>query len=257
MPKPIRWLKEAAEIQRRAQASTYSHFSTGDIANLFGLMPRAASTLMEAMPRVRYGTSYIVPSEGLREFLDEAVRAPDVAELIRTRRAANLYVSRRKPRTVVLKEKLGNGLASLPECVTLTRGELRVKFSTALELGQALAILISNMEGDLEWYEFCRLYEPEQPALPSESAYEALRLGGDASYFVARGNAGKARDYARQAAHHAHWVQVERGTVTVEEYDREVEAASGVAGAMREIVAAMTAPDAPSTFSGLARRAST
>lgn len=257
MPKPISWLKDAAEIRAKVAASTYSHFHTSDIGDLFGLMPRAAGILMEAMPRVRYGTSYIVPAEGLVEFLDNVLKAPDVPALIQARRAANLYVSRRKPRTVVLKEKLGNGLASLPDCVTLTRGELRIKFQTALELSQALAILISNMEGDWEWYEFCRLYEIERPELPSESAYEAVRLGSEAKYFVGRGNAAKARDYAREAAHHAHWVQVERGTITVAEYDREIEAAESVKGAMAEIFTALTDPDAPAkpiAFSDLQKR---
>lgn len=251
MPKPISWLKDAAEIRREAGASTCSHFRTSDIGRLFGLMPRAASTLMEAMPRVQFGTSYIVPAEGLTEFLDDVIRAisagGDVAALIQTRRAANLYVSRRKPRTVVLKEKLGNGLTSLPDCITLSRGELRVKFESALELGQALTILISNMEGDAEWYEFCRLYEPESPELPSESAYEAVRLGNEAKYFVGRGNAAKARDYAREAAHHAHWVLVERGALTLDEYDREIDATESVDGAMREICSALTAPDLPAT----------
>lgn len=257
MPKPISWLKDAAEIRREVGASTHSHFRTSDIGRLFGLMPRAASTLMEAMPRVQFGTSYIVPAEGLAEFLDDVIRASDVAALIQARRAANLYVSRRKPRTVVLKEKLGNGLTSLPDCITLTRGDLRVQFRTALELGQALAILISNMEGDAEWYEFCRLYEPERPELPSESAYEAVRLGTEAKYFVARGNAAKARDYAREAAHHARWVQVERGEITLAEYDKEIDATESVDGAMKEICSALTAPElpaAPATFRDLQSR---
>lgn len=254
MPKPISWLKEAPRIRKEVEQSTYSHFHTTDIGRIFGLMPRAASILMEAMPRVRYGTSYIVPAEGLAEFLDDVLKAPDVPALIQARRAANLYVSRRKPRTVVLKEKLGNGLRSLPGCVTLSRGELHIKFQTALELGEAIAILVSNMESDLDWYEFCRLYEPEQPALPSESAYEAIRLGSEAKYFVGRGNAGKARDYAREAAHHAHWVQVERGETTLAEYDKEVEALESVEGRMKEVYSALTDPDAPKSFSGLLSR---
>jgi hypothetical protein len=249
MPKPISWLKDAAEIRREVGASTYSHFNTADIGRLFRLMPRAASGLMEAMPRVRYGSSYIVPADGLADFLDDVLQTTlagrDVPALIQARRAANLYVSRRKPRTVVLKDELGRGLASLPDCVTLTRGELRIKFKTALELGKALAILVSNMEGDWEWYEFCRLYEPEQPALPSESAYEALRLGGEAKYFVDRGDAARARDSAREAFHHAHWVQAERGTITLAEYDKEMEAIEGVAGAMKEIRSVLTDPQAP------------
>jgi hypothetical protein len=257
VPKPISWLKDAAEIRKKVAGSTCSHFHTTDIGRLFGLMPRAAALLMEAMPRVRYGTSYIVPTDGLAEFLDDVLRATDVPALIQARRAENLYVSRRKPRTVVLKEKLGQGLASLPDNVTLTRGDLRIKFETALELSQALAILISNMEGDSEWYEFCRLYEPERPSLPSESAYEAMRLGTEVAYFVARGDAFKARNYAREAAHHAHWVQVERGVVSLEEYDQEREAIESVDGATKEIYTALTAPDAPSTFSGFLCRAVT
>jgi len=256
MPKPISWLKDARAIRENVAGSTYSHFNTADIGRLFGLMPRAASTLMEAMPRVRFGSSYIVPADGLAAFLDDVLKASDVSALIQTRRAANLYVSRRKPRTVVLKEKLGNGLASLPETVTLTRGELRIKFETALELAEALGILISNMEGDLQWYDFCRLYEPEQPTLPSESAYEAVRLGGEARYYVGRGNEAKARDHAREAAHHAHWVQVERGEVTLAEYDKEREALEGVEGAMKEIYTALTAADPPGTFSELQTRGS-
>lgn len=251
MAKPISWLKDAAEIRKKVGAATCSHFHTADVGRLFGLMPRAASILMEAMPRVRYGSSYIVPTDGLAEFLDDVLKASDVAALIQARRAANLYVSKRKPRTVVLKEQLGQGLASLPESVTLTRGELHIKFETVMELAQSIAIVISNFDDDWEWYEFCRLYEPQRPALPSESAYEAVRLGSEAAYFVARGNAGKARDRAREAAHHAHWVQVERGVITLDEYDREREEIEGVEGAMKEIHSALTAPDAPGSFSDL------
>jgi hypothetical protein len=254
MPKPISWLKDAAEIRREVEASTCSHFRTSDIGRLFKLQPRAASSLMEAMPRVQYGTSYIVPAEGLAEFLDDVTRAADVPALLQARRAANLYVSRRKPRTTVLKEQLHKGLASLPDCVTLTRGELKVKFETTLELGQALAILISNMAGDQEWYEFCRLYEPEQPELPSESAYEAIRLGEQAKYFVRRGDAARVRDCAREAAHHAHWVQVERGLITLDEYDREIADTESVDAAVKEIFYELTGPDAASTFSGLVSR---
>lgn len=251
MPKPISWLRDAAEIRKKVAGSTCSHFHTADVGRLFGLMPRAASILMEAMPRVRYGSSYIVPTEGLAEFLDDVLKASDVAALIQGRRAANLYVSKRKPRTMVLKEQLGQGLASLPESVTLTRGELHIKFETVMELAHSIAIVVSNFDDDWEWYEFCRLYEPQRPKLPSESAYEAIRLGMDAAYFVARGNATKAGQRAREAAHHAHWVQVERGLVTLEEYDKEREAIEGVEGAMREIHSALTAPDAPGSFSDL------
>ena len=254
MAKPISWLKDAAAIREKVSGSTCSHFHTADVGRLFGRMPRASSVLMEAMPRIRYGTSYIVPAEGLAEFLDDVLKASDVPALIQARRAANIYVSRRKPRTVVLKDELHHGLASLPDSVTLTRGELRIKFASALELGRALAILISNMEGDWEWYEFCRLYEPEQPALPSESAYEAMRLGQEAKYYVDRGDAGRARDHAREAAHHAHWVQVERGVITLEEYDREMEAIESVEGAIKEIRAAVSSPDAPESFRGLLSR---
>lgn len=254
MSKRISWLQDATEIRRKARASTYSLFRTADIGRLFKLQHAAASLLMEAMPRVQFGSSYIVPAEGLAEFLDDVLGASDVPALLQTRRAANLYVSRRKPQTVVLKEKLGKGLASLPDGVTLTRGELRIKFETTLELGQALAILISNMAGDEEWYEFCRLYEPEQPALPSESAYEAARLGNEAKYFVRQGDASRARDYAREAAHHAQWVQVERGVITLADYDKEIEARERAEAKMKEICAALTAPDAVLSFSGLVSR---
>jgi hypothetical protein len=39
-------------------------------------------------------------------------------------------------------------------------------------------------------------------------------------------------------------VQVERGTITTEEYDKEMEAIEGVAGAMKEIRTALTSPEA-------------
>jgi hypothetical protein len=254
MAKLISWLQDAPEIRRQVAASTYSHFHAKDIKRLFKLQPRAARQLMEAMPRAQFGSSYIIPAAGLAEFLTDVLGASDVPALIQARRAANLYVSRRKPQTVVLKEKLHQGLASLPDSITLTRGQLRVKFQTVLELGEALAILISNMAGDGEWYEFCRLYEPEQPALPSESAYEAARLGNEARYFVGRGDAARARDYAREAAHHAHWVQVERGLITLDDYDKEIADTESFDGAVREIFSALTVPDAPSTFSGLISR---
>ena len=254
MTRPISWLSELPEIRRRARASTRPHLRACDIGRLFKLQTRAAQSLMEAMPRERVGSRYIVRADDLAVFLDEALQATDVPALIETRRAANLYVSLRRPRALVLKEKLGNGLASLPDSITLTRGELRVRFATTVELEEALGILISNMIEDAAWYEFSRLYEPEQPALPSESAYEAERLGNEVRYFVGRGDAARARDYAREAAHHAHWVQVERGVITLADYDKEMEARERAEAQMKEICAALTAPDAVLSFSGLVSR---
>src|ERR1039458_6974293 len=113
MAKQISWLARAPEIRRLAAQDKSSHFNRKDIQRIFELQKSAASWLMEAMPRVRYGTGHIVGGEALVEFLDDAWAVPvsEVPALIEARRAANLYVSRRKPRTVVLKEKLHNGLA--------------------------------------------------------------------------------------------------------------------------------------------------
>ena len=230
MAKPISWLKRAPEIRIEVGRAKNSHFDRKDIQRIFELQPRAANALMEAMPRVRYGTGHIVGGEALVELLDDVLAAPDVPAMIEARRAANLYVSRRKPRTVVLKEKLGNGLASLPDCVSLTRGKILIQCDTTFEAVEAMMILISNTQGDDAWYEFCRIFETERPVLPSESSYEAIRLGREAMVCLKAGYAARAGDYARQAAHHAHWVQVERATISIEEYDREMEVLEGVAG---------------------------
>jgi hypothetical protein len=252
MAKPITWLKRAPEIRDQAAQNKSSHFHRRDIERIFELQKSAASWLMEAMPRVQYGTGHIIVAESLVEFLDDVLAAADVPALIDARRAANLYVSRRKPRTVVLKEKLHNGLASLPDSVSLARGEVTIKFASTFDLVEAVGILMSNLDGDAEWYEFCRRYEPEQPALPSESAYEAIRLGREALGCLAAGYAARAGDYARQAAHHAHWVQVERATITLDEYDREMAALEGVPGAVKLLGSVLSAADGPVRLRDLA-----
>jgi hypothetical protein len=249
MAKTISWLHRAPDIRKQVRQATDSHFHRRDIQRIFELQKSAASWLMDAMPRIKYGTGHIIVAEALIEFLDDVLASADAPALIDARRAANLYVSRRKPRTVVLKEKLGNGLASLPDYVTLTRGELRIKFENSFELMEAQMIVMSNMQA--EWYEFCRMYEPEQPSLPSESAYEAIRLGREAKACLEAGYAARAGDYARQAAHHAHWVQVERATITIAEYDKEMEALEGVAGAVKTLQSTLSATDEPLKFGDL------
>ena len=179
MARPPTWLQEIPRIKRTLSGTQQSHFGRAHVADLFGLKDGAAGDLMELLPRMAWCGAHGTTREELLRFVDEVLEADDVPALFARRREENKNASRRRPRVLVPTNRLGQGLASLPATVTLTRGRLTVDFRELAELVEALAIVASNLEGDAEWAEFKALYEPVPDrvrGVDDEARDDVLRL---------------------------------------------------------------------------------
>jgi hypothetical protein len=176
MPRPVSWLQQIPRIKRTLTGSQQSDYGRRDIEALFDLRERAAAELMEMLPRTALWGAHAVKREELLRFLDQVLEADDVHALFFQLRAQRSRPSRKRPRVLVATGRLHQGLAALPAAVTLTRGRLAIDFRTVMELAEALAILGSNLSGDEDWFEFQRLYEPEQPRPSDADRGEVRRM---------------------------------------------------------------------------------
>lgn len=122
---------------------------------------------MKILPRVAgNGRAYMVDRNVLVKFLDSCQEL-DIAEELARRRKAPERISRRKPRTLVLKDLVTDGrLIALPSNVVLERGRIEVTFRTVIELCDSLAMLAGSIRNDEEI--FVEHYEPEQGPTPEQ-----------------------------------------------------------------------------------------
>lgn len=177
MPRPVSWLARLYEIRRSVQNSARSHYDRGDLEKLFELQPRAAGKLLEMLPTVQVGTSQLVGREVLAGFLDRVRDADDTAKLFEEVRAEKVQASRRKPRSLVRRDLDPIGLASLPESIGLTRGQLKVSFRSIEELAESLLLLARILETDGD--RFAQEYEPEAPEPEPNDTNEMQELFAD------------------------------------------------------------------------------
>ncbi len=172
MARPPTWLPRLHPIRRAVANSVRSHYDRKDLERLFELQPRGAGKLLELLPTVPVGTAHLVDREILLKFLEQVHEAGDVHALFDQLRLEKGAASRRKIRSLVRRDLEPVGLTSLPESIGLSRGRLKVSFSSIEQLAEAMLTLarILENEGDV----FADLYEPEKP-LPIDNDVEELR----------------------------------------------------------------------------------
>lgn len=159
MARQVSWESRLHEIRRSVANSVRSHYDRRDLELLFKLQPRAAGKLLESLPTVRIGRSYLVLREALANFLDGANDAEDVGAYCAAQRTEREAKSRRKPRSLVRRDFDLVPAASLSRW--LSPGELKIQYSSLEELFDIMWRVASALRDDLEG--FAQLYEVEPP----------------------------------------------------------------------------------------------
>jgi hypothetical protein len=150
MPRPISWLPRLHVIRRTVTNSVRSHYDRRELETLFELQPRAAQKLSEMLPSVRVGTSRLIEREALVSFLAHAQDADDVALLFNQLRADKTLSSRRSIRSLVRRDLEPISLASLPNVIQLSPGQLTISFSTVEQLAENLLLVARILESEGE-----------------------------------------------------------------------------------------------------------
>lgn len=174
MARPVSWLGRAQAIRNTLAASVRSHYTRKDLQLLFQIQPRAASSLMEAMPTLKLGTAKIVAKEALEEFLGQVQEMDDLQSLFKELKTKNARTSQRKLRGIKLRDYDPMSLYGIPDSLKLRRGHLEIEFVTMEELMQALMAIALILQDDLD--EFVRLYEPRPEKKADDAADDLSRL---------------------------------------------------------------------------------
>ena len=159
MPRTLSWLDRIVPISRVVQESARSHYDRRDIERLFELQPRAAQQLMAALPSISVGRAKLVERDALTDFLLQLNREDEPAAAFAKMKTAGGKTVRRKLRNLTLQDYSANVQAP-PAVMTLSRGELRVKFANLEELAEAMLWMATVLRDDLQT--FAEEYEPEQ-----------------------------------------------------------------------------------------------
>ena len=158
LPRPLSWLPRLAAIRRTVAGSPRSHYERRELERLFEIQPRAAQKLLEALPTVQVGTSYLVERDALLALLDAVHEADDPAAVLTAARDRRNSPARRTLRQLVPNDRPHSAWETLPASLTLAPGEVRLTFTRVEELAAALAALASLLDRELE--AFADRFEP-------------------------------------------------------------------------------------------------
>ena len=179
MPRSLSWLDRIVPILRTVQESARSHYDRKELQRLFELQPRSAQQLMAALPSISIGRARLVEREALSDFLRRLNESNNPAETFARMRTQGGKAVSRKLRDFSLRDYPAD-VDAPPGTMTLTRGELQVRFKTLEELAEAMLYLATVFTHDLEG--FAKRYEPTIESSGTEYE-EAELLRADAEYF--------------------------------------------------------------------------
>lgn len=173
MARPLSWLKDLHSIRKRLAETVRSHYTRGEIEELFGLGQTQASALMRGLPVTKVGTSLLVKREDLVEFLNGVNATEDETAFIEEYKEQKAGVSRRKLRELVRRDYDPMSVYGIPETLKLSRGEMTIRFGSVDELADTLLKVSQILTDDLE--EFAKLYEPIRECVEEDDTNEELR----------------------------------------------------------------------------------
>jgi hypothetical protein len=177
MAKPIQWLPRLKQIREAVARSNRSHWSRTDIEDVFGVKTATASRLLAMLPTVGVGSSKLVEAKDLREFLNEAYKAEDAAEvsaLMERMRKQRSEAPRRKVLRFISSNLYGTTIDNLPGNLHLERGGGYFTFNTVEELGATMFALAVVMHEQTQ--EFIDRFEPKEEKPPDTAAEEVRHL---------------------------------------------------------------------------------
>jgi hypothetical protein len=137
MARSLSWLDRIVPISRTVAESARSHYDRKDLQRLFELQPRSAQQLMAALPNIFVGRARLAEREALSDFLRRLNDSDNPAETFARVRAEGGKAVRRKLRDFSLQDYPAD-VDAPPRMMTLTRGEMRVQFTTLEELAEAM-----------------------------------------------------------------------------------------------------------------------
>ncbi len=178
MPRSLSWLDRIVPISRTVQESARSHYDRKELQRLFELQPRSAQQLMAALPSISIGRAHLVEREALSDFLRRLNESDHPAETFARMRSEGGKAVRRKLRDFSLQDYPAD-VDVPPRTMTLTRGELQVRFKTLEELAEAMLYLATVFQHDLDG--FAARYEP-QPERNDEDLQRQEQLRAEAAY---------------------------------------------------------------------------
>ena len=179
MARTVSWFPRLPALLRTVNDSVRSHYSCGEIEQIFQLQPRSAQMLMKLMPTVSIGKSLLVERETLAGFLARLEASEDPAkEMALIRSEGRPPAVRRKLRSLVQRDVVA-GLTSLPLNLRLETGAVAIQFTTIEELATTLWQLAQILEEDLEG--FAAKYEPAILLDETETPEDQMELS-DANY---------------------------------------------------------------------------
>ena len=178
MAKKPSWLPLARRIRETVQASAISHRDRKEIQRMFQIGRSAAGNLLrEILPTTALGQAHMVGKDDLLKFLDHVIEADDVTQACTALRAAKENVSRKRARSLVVRDYEPVDPAVLSPW--LKRGHLEIHFDSITQLFDVLWKIACAIIGDgLD--EFCRLYEPEKPLDEERTFLRAEKYAIDA-----------------------------------------------------------------------------
>lgn len=179
MARSLSWLDRIVPIARTVQESARSHYDRKDLQRLFALQPRSAQQLMTALPTISVGRARLVEREALSTFLQRLNDSETPAETFALMRAEGGKAVRRKLRDFSLQDYPAD-VNSPPRMMTLTRGEMRVQFTTLEELAEAMLYLATVFQHNLDG--FADRYEPA-PEQNEEDLQRQEQLKAEAAHF--------------------------------------------------------------------------
>ena len=152
MAKPISWAIRAHEIRDRVRRATADVWSRQDLEELFEVKRVTAQSLMRSIGEVQYiGGTHFVGRDVLLGFLDEMVKADNIASALQTR----LLQAEPPPRPRKLANPLPQEhksimLKDLPASIELSPGRLVITGSDSFEIIRGLHLLAQALQNDLE-----------------------------------------------------------------------------------------------------------
>ncbi len=155
MPKPISWSDRAYEIRERVKHSHLQTWRRQDLETIFEIKRASVQSLMKVIGDIHtIGATHFVERASLLAFLDEAVQADRVGDVVSSRQIAPEPVPS-KQRLQDLKVPLPEDFKSLmakdlPANIQLSSGSLRIEGEGAIDILQGRYLLAQAFENDLD-----------------------------------------------------------------------------------------------------------
>lgn len=165
MARTLSWISRSDEIRKAVENSVRSHWDRRHLQQLFQLQSRATGKLLASMPTVQGpGKSLLVERSALIAYLED----PGSAKL-----GTRGKTSRKRPRTLLLRDQAPGSIGEIPSSVTLERGRLEIRFATLEQMVDSLWRVAMAAQDD--WDALAGVCDPEEPRLAKKDGQDDMK----------------------------------------------------------------------------------